>query len=270
MVFGPVDGGTGSNGPLTIHPASPVVTAGSASTHPTIQFQATQGAGPLDAMWSLDRGELGEIDDNGLFTASDLAGGVGHVTARYGQLAATTTVTVNLEANDNGDPGPSSSGGPPGPGGFRGVGGDGAGQPPSPVVETALGMAPTLDPAVSLLYPYDGTGKSSRKDCWRPSCRWNPGTHAFDGVRLSVHGEHYQYTGDFGANHAPFQNLPVPQAAWEAMTLSSGGRALEISLVFSEKACKAFRPVPGDLEHRCAASLHGTGRSTTTRTGPRT
>src|SRR4029079_15731307 len=104
--------------------ASPSVTAVRGAAPPTIQFQATRGAGPVDATWSLDRGELGQIDGNGLFTSSGLAGGVGHVTARYGQLAASTTVTVNIDATDDGDPDPGNGGGAAEPGGFRGGGGD--------------------------------------------------------------------------------------------------------------------------------------------------
>jgi hypothetical protein len=254
VVFGPVDGAVASNAPLAIQPASPVVKAVSGAAPPTVQFQATQGAGPVDAKWSLDRGELGQIDGRGLFTASGLVGGVGHVTATYGQLTASTTVTVDLEATDKGDPDLAGSGGPPGPGGFRGVGGDGAGKPPSPDVETALGTAPTLDPAVSLLYPYDGT--VFPRGLLAPLVQWNSGTHAFDGVRVSVSGAHYQYAGTFGANHAPFRNLPLPQSAWDAMTRSSGGGAVAVTLVFSEKG-KAFGPYT-TTRNIAQASLHGT------------
>jgi hypothetical protein len=253
VVLGPADGATVSNAPLSIQPGSPVVTAGGGTPHPTVQFRATAGAGPVAALWSLDRGELGQIGGDGFFTASGLVSGVGHVTARYGQMSATTTVTVNLDVNDKGDPTP-ASGGPPGLGGFRGVGGDGAGGPPSPEVETALGTTPSVDAAVTWLYPYDGT--VFPRGLLAPLVQWDPGTHAFDGVRLSVSGAHYQYTGDFSANHAPFRNLPVPQPAWEAMTGSAAGGTLEVSLVFSEKG-KAYGPYR-QTWNVAAASLHGT------------
>jgi hypothetical protein len=254
FVFGPVDSAAPPNAPLSIQPASPVVTAVSGAAAPTVQFQATRGAGPVVAKWSLDRGELGQIDGNGLFTASGLVGGAGHVTARYGQETASTTVTVNLEATDKGDPDQSGGGAAPALGGFRGVGGDGAGKPPSADVVTALGGAPTVDPSVSLLYPYDGT--VFPRGLLAPLLQWNAGTHAFDGVRISVRGKNYRYTGDFAANHAPFRNLPVPQAAWDAMTRSSGGGALDVSLVFSEKG-KAFGPYTMTW-NIAEASLHGT------------
>ncbi|HSZ81962.1 MAG TPA: hypothetical protein VLA14_06760 [Polyangia bacterium] len=243
-----------SNGPLTIQPASPIVKAVGGSGPPTVQFQATRGGGPVDADWSLDRGELGQIDRDGLFTASGNVGGVGHVTATYGQLSASTTVTVDLVATDQGDPDLAGSGSSPAPGGFRGVGGDGAGKPPALDVATALGTAPRFDPAVSLLYPYDGT--VFPQGLLAPLVQWSAGTHAFDGVRVSVSGAHYQYVGTFGANHAPFRNLPLPQAAWDAMTQSSGGGALEVSLVFSEMG-KAFGPYTMKW-NVAAASLHGT------------
>jgi hypothetical protein len=244
--------GASPNAPLSIQPASPSVTAVRGSAPPSVQFQATRGAGPVDATWSLDRGDLGQIDGHGHFVASGLVGGVGHVTARYGQLAASTTVTVNLEATDDGDPDRATPAS--GPGGFRGVGGDGAGQPPAADVATALGTAPTLDPAVSLLYPYDGT--VFPRGLLAPLLQWSAGNHSFDGVRVSVRGRFYRYTGTFGANHAPFRNLPVPQAAWDEMTRSSGGGALEVSLVFSEKG-KAFGPYATTWKV-AGASLHGT------------
>jgi hypothetical protein len=252
-VFGPADAAASSNASLAIAPASPIVTAVSGAAPPTVRFQALSGAAPVDATWSLDRSELGQIDGTGLFTASGLVGGVGHVTARRGALAVSTTVTVNLEAADKGDP-DGTSGGAPGPGGFRGVGGDGAGAPPPADVETALGTAPTLDPAVTLLYPYDGT--VFPRGLLAPLLQWNAGKHAFDGVRVTVSGKHVRYTGSFGANHAPFRNLPLPQAAWDAMTRSSGGEALTVELVFSEKG-KAFGPYRTTW-NIAAAALHGT------------
>lgn len=249
--FGGVDATTSVNAALSITPASPVVKAVSGAAPPTVQFQATQGGGAVHAKWSLDRAELGQLDANGLFTASGLVGGVGHVSATYGQLAASTTVTVDLEATDKGDP---TGGGTPGLGGFRGVGGDGAGKVPSADVETALGSTPTVDPAVTLLYPYDET--VFPRGLLAPLIQWNAGTHAFDGVRVSVRGAHYQYTATFGANRTPFRNLPLPQAAWDAMTRSSGGGALEVSFTFSEKG-KAFGPYTTTW-NIAAASLHGT------------
>jgi hypothetical protein len=71
-----------------------------------------------------------------------------------------------------------------------------------------------------------------------------------------VSGKNYRYTGDFAANRAPFRNLPLPQAAWDAMTLSAAGEALTVSLVFSEKG-KAFGPY-ATTWNVAAASLHGT------------
>ena len=205
---------------------------------------------------SNSRGELGQIDRNGLFTASGNVGGVGHVTASYGQLSASTTVTVDLEATDQGDPDLAGSGSPPGPGGFRGVGGDGAGQAAlAGRRDRPRQRLPRSIPAVSLLYPYDGT-VFPQGPAGAGLVQWSAGKHAFDGVRVSVSGAHYQYAGTFGANHAPFRNLPLPQAAWDAMTRSSGGEALEVSLVFSEMG-KAFGPYSMKW-NVAAASLHGT------------
>jgi hypothetical protein len=180
----------------------------------------------------MDRGELGTLDQDGLFTASGTLGGRVQVTAAYAELTATTTLTVILEAIERGDPAWSDTLPPPGPGGYAGVGGDGPAGAPSPEQVAVLDGAAINDAAVSLLYPYDGT--VFPQGLLAPLIQWRPAGHTFDAVLLRVTGTHYEYKGYFAANKTPFVNLPIPQAAWQAMTRSASGEALTVSLVFAE------------------------------------
>lgn len=229
----------GQDESLRIEPVSPVVTVVTGEPLPTLQLTARQGGAMRDVQWSLDRGELGRIDAAGVFVPSGDLGGVARVTARFGQLSATTTVTVELRTVDWGDPAWSAQPTAPGPGGFRGVGGKGAGAPPSRELRAALDAAPTLAPSVALLYPYDRT--VFPQGMRAPLLQWHAGERSFDGVRLRISAEHYEYTGYFAANGSPFDDLPIPEAAWQAMTRSSGGKTLAVSLVFSQ-AGQAFGP----------------------------
>jgi hypothetical protein len=91
------DGGVPSA--LAIKPADSTVTYTGAPL--TVQFEADFEGKPTAAVWSLDRADLGAIDANGLFTASGTAGGLGHVTAQFGKLLASTTLTIALQITEN-------------------------------------------------------------------------------------------------------------------------------------------------------------------------
>src|SRR6185437_5634618 len=97
-----------------------------------------------------------------------------------------------------------------------------------------LGGAPTADAAVAMLYPYD-------KTVWpqgllAPLVQWSTGAHSFDSVYVHITEKFYEYKGYFAANATPFTNLPIPEAAWDAATLSNGGEPLVITLTFGEGA----------------------------------
>jgi hypothetical protein len=224
------DGAT--QGSLTILPAMPVVTVITGQAVPTVQFSALLGGIQTGAMWSIDRGEIGTIDQNGLFTPAGSIGGVGTVTAASGVQVATTTVTVDIQTTQQGDPAWTSPPPPPGAGGYGGVGGDGPGAPPSAAQMSALGGAPVADATVSFLYPYDGTVWP--QGLLAPLLQWNPGAHSFDAVYLHIQEKGYEYKGYFAANATPFMNLPIPQPVWDALTVSNGGDPVTISLLFAQ------------------------------------
>src|SRR5262249_10364881 len=91
-------------GPLTISPASPIVMVTVGQTPPTLQFSAPIDNVPVQVVWAVDRGEIGDIDASGLFTTPGTVGGAATVAAIYGADKATTTVTVQLMRVEVGDP----------------------------------------------------------------------------------------------------------------------------------------------------------------------
>jgi hypothetical protein len=226
------DDGSPSQGVLAIAPLAPVLAAVTGQPPPTQKFTATVGGQPVSVAWAFDRGELGTIDATGLFTATGTVGGVGHVTAAYGTQKATTTVTVNLQTTQQGDP--SWSNNPPdaGAGGYGGVGGAGPGAPPTAGQVGTLNGTPTADPTVSLLYPYDGTVWP--QGLLAPLLQWAPAGHSFDSAYVHIKENNYEYKGYFAANAAPFVNLPIPQQAWSTMAFSNGGEPVTVSVVFAQ------------------------------------
>ena len=93
---------------LTIEPADPTVTTANGSG-PTVELtlMAERTDGTVEAVegrWSFDRTDLGTIGgEDGTFTPSGIAAGVGTVSAILGETTATTSVTVRVEDEHLGD-----------------------------------------------------------------------------------------------------------------------------------------------------------------------
>src|SRR5580704_4794848 len=116
---------TDANTTLVIAPLAQVITAAPGAM-PTLQYTATVAGSPVAAEWTIDRGELGNLDvSSGLFTTGGTIGGIGNVTATLGSATASTTIEIDLSQVENGDPG--YPGGSAGAGGYGGVGGAGPG-----------------------------------------------------------------------------------------------------------------------------------------------
>jgi hypothetical protein len=255
------EGGT-LQGALAIKPLNPVVTVVAGQPVPTVPFTATVGGQAATATWLLDRGELGVISKSGVFTPSGKVAGIGNVTASYGGTTATTTLTVNIEMTQQGDPGYVANPPSPGPGGFGGVGGDGPGAPPSAGQVGTLGGTPTADTSVSLLYPYDGTVWP--QGLLAPLLQWNAGSHNFDSAYVHITEGNFEYKGYFAANKTPFVNLPIPQDAWTVMGYSNGGEIVSVSLVLAEGSklygpyTESWRIAQGALQGTIYYNSYGT------------
>jgi hypothetical protein len=223
-----------AQGALAITPLAPALTVVTGSPVPTQQFSATLGGQPASGVtWSIDRGELGTISASGLFTPAGTIGGVGDVSASVNGQTATTTITINIQTTDLGDPAYTATPGDAGAGGYGGVGGNGPGAPPSGAQTGSLNGSPTADPSVSILYPYDGTVWP--QGILAPLLQWNPGAYSFDSVYVHIQENNFDYKGYFATNTAgPFINVPIPAAAWSTIGFSNGGEPVKVSLVFAQ------------------------------------
>jgi hypothetical protein len=231
--------GSAVQGAFVITPTAPTLTVVTGQPVPTQQFTALVMGQATTAKWLLDRGELGVIDATGLFTPSGTVAGTGNISATYGGSTVSTTITVDIQTTDQGDPGYVANPPAPGPGGYGGVGGNGPGAPPSGGQMGTLNGTPTADSSVTFLYPYNGT-------VWpqallAPLLQWYPGTHAFDSVYVHIQETNFEYKGYFASNATPFVNVPIPQAAWTAMGFSNSGEAVTVSLIFGEGS-QAYGP----------------------------
>ena len=126
-------GGDGSQNQtvLDVQPKNPVIDYPSATTQ---QFKAYVLGSPtaIPASWGIDKGAIGTIDGNGLFTASGNQGGVTTVTATSGKASGYTQLTVILHIQENpGNVGASD--------------------------QSKLKTGGNADPNFKWLYPYDAT-----------------------------------------------------------------------------------------------------------------
>jgi hypothetical protein len=250
---------------LIVTPANPVLVVSPSSPHPSKLFIATLGGVVVPATWSTDRAELGAIDSTGSYTAVGTFGGVGTVTASYQGLTGSTSVVLQFTATQNGDTVSCTNPGTIGAGGYGGVGGNGPGCTATSTQIAVLDGAPTADPAVTWLYPYDGTVFPRGLNA--PLLMWNPGTHHFDGIRIQMKASNgsYVYDGTFGKQPTgAFINIPIPQQTWQTMNLSAGGSKVTFTITFSEGA-NAIGPLTfstiiaaGDLKGTVFYNSYGT------------
>ena len=235
--LGKPDSGTASNqdsgivvsGPLGIEPKDPVIHVVNGKAQ-TIDFIAKQGTVERKAVWSLSRAEIGSIDaSSGQFTTAGV-GGTAVITADVGSKQASTTVTVMIEATQNGAKQSDSCAA----GGCGGVGGEGAGPKITASQQTTLDASPTSDKSLQLLYPYDGTVWPL--DLLAPLLQWDidPST-SVDAIKIDISGKYYNYVGYFSrptllAAGDPFVRHPIPQAVWDAATHSATHDSLKVTL----------------------------------------
>jgi hypothetical protein len=233
--------GSDVQGSLAIAPLNPVLAVVTGSPLPTQVFTATLNGAPANGVaWSIDRGELGTINSSGTFTPAGTIGGVGNITASLNGQTASTTITINIQTVNQGDPGWTATPGDAGAGGYGGVGGNGPGAPPNGTQNGTLNGTPAADPTVSILYPYDGTVWP--QGLLAPLLQWNPGAHSFDSVYVHISEKNFDYKGYFASNTTgAFINVPIPEAAWSTMAYSNGGEPVTIALVFAQGA-NAYGP----------------------------
>jgi hypothetical protein len=239
----PGDGGVdldGSSYILKIEPADQVVVFTTGQPAPTVQYKATANGQAVNAVYSIDRGELGTVDQaSGLFTASGKVGGKANVTASWNGRTAATSITVKLVVVENGSAAPDAGGG--GAGGNGGVGGEGPGAAVAPATVTALEGTPVADPGLTLLYPYDGTVWP--RGILAPLLQWKPGAQGdYDAVYIKIEETAFTYQGTFAKTATPFIHHPITQQTWKQLTASNAGEDVTVTIVLS-KGATAYGPM---------------------------
>ncbi|HMR09538.1 MAG TPA: Ig-like domain-containing protein, partial [Polyangiaceae bacterium] len=97
-----IDGGGDAALGLSITPPNPTLVYDTSKPAPTVQFQVVSAAGTANALWAVDRAEIGSISATGLFTAAGTAAGAATVEATVGTVKLTTKVNVEILAVQNG------------------------------------------------------------------------------------------------------------------------------------------------------------------------
>lgn len=148
--------------------------------------------GTVNAQWTWDKLLLGHIDGAGLFTAYGNLAGQGTLTATFGGLVATASVTIKLQFSDN-------------PAGL------------TPEEQGQFG-SPIGSPSGTLLYPYDKTVFA--KGLLAPEIMWSGGA---PGDAYRVHIQDSLVEGEFFIQAEPPSDYSMPQDFWTALTQSNTG-----------------------------------------------
>ncbi len=210
---------TGPVGEITIEiePAHATldVVAGESLAEQSFVAWATDAAGnttEVDGVWTFARPELGTFEGATL-AATGLAGGVGTVTVQTADGFAETTLTIKVHVVHDPD----------------GV---------DPAVQQAFDDADTPDPALDLLYPYDGT--VFPRGLIGPTMMWSGGGPA-DIYRVHLSSPTYDFVGY--QTVAPPSRLTLPTEpfdVWLQLTDSVTGQ-LDVEVQRYDGA-KAYLP----------------------------
>jgi hypothetical protein len=212
-----------SAGTLLIQPSDAVINvtiADGVITSGATTFTAlADGVTPVTMVWSLDRSDLGVFDAHGSFTPSGRGAGVGMVTAKYGDVIASTTVTLSIKATQNGGGAGGSDGG---------VGGTGPGGPIDSTTQGLLqgpGVPPASAAELGWLYPYDKTVWP--RGLMAPLLQWQT-SHATSAVSIHLSQKYFDFQGFYSGTS--LVNQPVDADAWYTATHSNTGDALHVEV----------------------------------------
>jgi hypothetical protein len=212
-------------------------------------FIATLGGQSIQPTWTFDRGELGDVDDRGVFTASAKNVGEGRLTARYAGREGTATVAVAIRERRNGaSPGSATTG-------FGGIGGVG-GEPLGPPVDvdiaaklasqaSAPGNATNPD-ELAFLYPYDKTVWP--RGLLPPLVMWQTNKVA-SAVQVKLSQSNYTFEGTYslahhGADSAARKRIRLEESAWRTATTGNVGDELRLEVkIYSPSDDVVYGPI---------------------------
>ncbi len=237
---------TGNTNGFQVEPSAPqtlTVTLGQAP--PTLEYTATLNGAPVNAGWSVDKGNLGAIaptsGSTATFTPTGTTGGLLNVTAGLNMTTVQREVFIALEGSQNGydpsDPAqaaqvPSSVADLTAGGGVGGVGGEGLGSGVTDQATLDALASPAGDGSaqgLTFIYPYAGTvwprGLLAPNLMWR----WSEGDADAIQIELESTTGSFSWTGTFAAPDIllqtgdPFVRHPIPQTIWKMATDTAGG-----------------------------------------------
>ena len=217
-----------------------VVLAG--HTTPSVVFSATYGGQPVNAGWSVDRGDLASIaagpSQQGTLSPSGTTGGLVTVVAGRNGQTLKRQVFIKLTSQQNGATSGESGQVPTTVpqlaqgGGVGGVGGEGLG-PAVTDMPTLNGLQhPTGNGSteqLTFLYPYDKT--VFPRGLLAPLLQWSWSTGDADGVlvTLATTSGSFSWSGAFARpailtqTSGKFIRMPIPDDVWQMATNSAGG-----------------------------------------------
>lgn len=186
--------GSGQQGQIIIQPANVALTVENGQI-PTQAFKAILNGADVtpSVTWSYDRPDVGDIQAGSIFLPTGTIGGAGTLTAKLQAAEGSTTVSVTIKKVVNT-----------------------AGLTPEDMAKFDAPSGP--DPALSLLYPYDGTVFPLA--VLAPEVQWNGG-QAGDLYRLRLVEKYYEYTEYFTTS--PPSRHTIAQADWDAFGSSGAG-----------------------------------------------
>lgn len=217
-------------------------------TSTPVAFTATYNGQKVPATWLFDRGELGDVDGSGVFTANGKHVGDGTLTARFGAREGTAKIKVTIHAKENGG-GTADAGADGGFGGLGGVGGEPLGGPVPGTLATRFqteGTAPATAAELGYLYPYDKTVWP--RGLLAPLVMWQT-THEADAVYVKLSQGNYVFEGtysmaSFAAGSDARKRVRLEDVAWKAATDGNQGDDLELDVkLHSASDDKIYGPI---------------------------
>ena len=232
---------------LDVEPSAlQTITVAAGTTTPTVAYMATLLGTPVTVRWSVDRGNIGSVDQSEgsavSFAPRGTTGGLVNVIASIGSTTIKRQVMVKLTtAPQNGMNAsivseqaqvPANVAALKSGGGVGGVGGEGIGVAVSNASTMTSLASPVGDGSAEhlvFLYPYNQTvwprGMLAPLLMWK----WDTGDADAIQIDLSTTSGSFSWTGIFGRpailsqTGANFIRHPIPQDVWEMATNSAGG-----------------------------------------------
>lgn len=226
----------------------PVTVNNGVLNNPPVTFTAYYGGQQVAATWLFDRGELGDIDTNGVFKASGTNVGEGTITARFGAREGSAKVKVAMAIRQNGVA-PGTDAGTGGFGGLGGVGGEPLGGPVPAAVATKLktqSTAPASASELGFLYPYDNTVWP--RGLLPPLLMWKT-THEASAVFVRLSQGNFVFEATYSVDQHPMgsdarKRVRLDEAAWKIATQGNLGNDLDVEVkIYESSSDKVYGPI---------------------------